>query len=219
MIEKLVIIGGGGHARELADVAVACASAGAKLELLGYVDDDPRLTGTMRNGFPVLGTTAWLRGAGHDVVAVCGIGSPSARRRVVERLPGVRFITLVHPASVITQWVTMGAGAVITAGCVLTNSIVIGAHTHINRCSTVSHDSSIGEFVHVSPGCVLSGNVIIGDECDLGAGAILIPGVSVGPRTIVGAGAVVIRDLPPDVTAVGNPARVIKTRNAPVGGV
>jgi maltose O-acetyltransferase len=39
---------------------------------------------------------------------------------------------------------------------------------------------------------------------------IIGPGVSIGENTVVGAGAVVVRDLPANVIAVGNPARVIR---------
>jgi maltose O-acetyltransferase len=39
---------------------------------------------------------------------------------------------------------------------------------------------------------------------------IVLPGVTIGENTVVGAGAIVTRDLPPDVVAVGNPARVIR---------
>jgi maltose O-acetyltransferase len=34
--------------------------------------------------------------------------------------------------------------------------------------------------------------------------------VTIGANTVVGAGAVVTRDLPPDVLAVGVPARVVR---------
>ena len=52
--------------------------------------------------------------------------------------------------------------------------------------------------------------ITIGDNVWLGGGAIVCPGVSIGANTVVGAGAVVTRDLPADVVAVGNPARVIR---------
>ena len=52
--------------------------------------------------------------------------------------------------------------------------------------------------------------ITIGDNVWLGGGAIVLPGVSIGANTVVGAGAVVARDLPADVVAVGNPARVVR---------
>jgi maltose O-acetyltransferase len=45
----------------------------------------------------------------------------------------------------------------------------------------------------------------------LGGGAIVLPGVTIGENTVVGAGAVVTRDLPGNVVAVGNPARVVRS--------
>lgn len=53
--------------------------------------------------------------------------------------------------------------------------------------------------------------IAIGDNVWLGGGAIVLPGVSIGDDTVVGAGAVVTRDLPANVVAVGNPARVVRT--------
>lgn len=52
--------------------------------------------------------------------------------------------------------------------------------------------------------------IVIGDNVWLGSGAIVLPGVTIGENTVVGAGAVVTRDLPPNVVAVGNPARVVR---------
>lgn len=52
--------------------------------------------------------------------------------------------------------------------------------------------------------------ITIGDNVWIGGGAIVLPGVSIGANTVVGAGAVVARDLPADVVAVGNPARVVR---------
>jgi maltose O-acetyltransferase len=52
--------------------------------------------------------------------------------------------------------------------------------------------------------------ITIGDNVWLGGGAIVLPGVTIGANTVVGAGAVVTRDLPANVVAVGNPARVVR---------
>lgn len=57
--------------------------------------------------------------------------------------------------------------------------------------------------------------ITIGDNVWLGGGAIVMPGVTIGDNTVVGAGAVVTRDLPANVVAVGNPARVIRKIEEP----
>ena len=53
--------------------------------------------------------------------------------------------------------------------------------------------------------------ISVGDNVWLGGGVNICPGVSIGENTVVGAGAVVVRDLPANVVAVGNPARVIRS--------
>jgi maltose O-acetyltransferase len=53
--------------------------------------------------------------------------------------------------------------------------------------------------------------ITIGDNVWIGGGAIILPGVTIGENTVVGAGAVVTKNLPADVVAVGNPARVIRS--------
>ncbi|XVU25855.1 sugar O-acetyltransferase [Actinoplanes sp. CA-054009] len=52
--------------------------------------------------------------------------------------------------------------------------------------------------------------IVIGDNVWLGGGVIVLPGVTIGENTVVGSGAIVTKDLPPNVVAVGNPARVIR---------
>ncbi len=52
--------------------------------------------------------------------------------------------------------------------------------------------------------------ITIGDNVWLGGGVIVCPGVTIGDKSVIGAGSVVTRDIPPNVVAVGNPARVIR---------
>lgn len=53
-------------------------------------------------------------------------------------------------------------------------------------------------------------SIVIEANVWLGGGVIVCPGVTVGKNTVVGAGAVVTRGLPPDVLAVGSPAKPIR---------
>ncbi|GAA1788229.1 sugar O-acetyltransferase [Actinomadura chokoriensis] len=52
--------------------------------------------------------------------------------------------------------------------------------------------------------------IVIEDNVWLGGGAIVLPGVTIGMNSVIGAGAVVTKDVPPNVVAVGNPAKVVR---------
>ncbi|WP_306209173.1 sugar O-acetyltransferase [Actinoplanes sp. RD1] len=53
--------------------------------------------------------------------------------------------------------------------------------------------------------------ITIGDNVWIGGMTVICPGVTVGDNSVIGAGAVVTKDIPADVVAVGNPARVIRS--------
>ena len=52
--------------------------------------------------------------------------------------------------------------------------------------------------------------ITLRDNVWIGGGAIILPGITVGENSVIGAGAVVTRDVPPNVVAAGNPARVVR---------
>jgi len=80
---------------------------------------------------------------------------------------------------------------------------------------------SIGNNVHIGGGTyVLSHSgfrpikegeeTIIEDNVRIFVNTVIFPGIRIGKNSIVGAGAVVMKDVPPDVVVLGNPARVIQ---------
>jgi maltose O-acetyltransferase len=106
----------------------------------------------------------------------------------------------------------------------------IGARTFVNYNLTALDVApiSIGEDCQIGPNVqLLTPNhpvdprprrdkleaalpIDIGDNVWLGGGVIVCPGVSIGDNSVVGAGSVVTRDIPANVVAVGNPARVLR---------
>lgn len=212
---NVAILGARGGSRDVADIFEACIAAGQRYNLLGFVVDAEYGTpGTMINGYPVLGGYDWLEAHRAEVRVICGVGAPEKRMLLIERARalGVGFCTVIHPSVILTRRVQIGEGVSIGAGCVLTNQIRIGDHVQINIACTISHDALIGDYTTLSPGVHVAGNVTLGEGCFVGIGANIIDKKTVGAWSIIGAGAAVISDLPANVTAVGVPARVIKTR-------
>lgn len=53
--------------------------------------------------------------------------------------------------------------------------------------------------------------VTIGDNVWIGGNTTILPGVTIGEGCVIGAGSVVTKDIPDNVVAAGNPARVLRT--------
>ncbi|MBB4634518.1 acetyltransferase [Longimicrobium terrae] len=215
MVQPLVIVGAGGHGREMAALVAEINAAAPRWELLGFVDDG-REPGTAVGDSRVLGGAEWLLNSTIAPHVVLGLGSPALKRRLAERLrPRVAgFPALVHPGVTLHPSARVGEGVQVCAGCVVTVDLEIGAFATLNRLCTVSHDCRVGEYATLAPGVLLAGAVHVGEGADLGIGCSVIQGVRIGAWSIVGAGAAVVRDLPADCTAVGVPARPIRQRAA-----
>ncbi len=207
---SIVVVGAGGHGRELADIVRQTYVETPFAELLGIVDDGkPDRLALARGHFRFLGTTeALLERVELDrtIEVYIGIGLPHIRKAVDQRLQcAVR--PLIHPTAIVGSASTLGAGVVLAQGSILTTNVALGRHTHVNVGATISHDCVVGDYVTVCPGATITGNVTIGDGAFIGAGATILPGVTIARGARVGAGATVTRDVRVGDTVVGSPAR------------
>jgi sugar O-acyltransferase (sialic acid O-acetyltransferase NeuD family) len=212
-MQSIVILGAGGFGREVLDIIIAQNKVSKRWEILGFVDENTELKGKVLNGYPVLGSFDWFSKIDlKEIRVVCAIGDNISKKKVVEKAKGVglRFANVVHPSVIMTEFVTLGEGVIICAGCILTNQITIGNHVIINLDVTIGHDSIIEDFCTLSPGVHISGRNKIGEGANVGTGAVTIQGIVIGRWSIIGAGAVVAQDIPDKVVAVGVPAKPIK---------
>ncbi len=216
-MKPVVIVGAGGHGRETAEILRHQADSGAGFELLGFVDDNPKLQGATVLGLRVLGGSPWLQQHRADVAAVVALGHPKLNRQVTARAAdlGIDFVSAVSPAARIAASARLGRGVIVFPGVVISTDVVIDDFVTVNVAASISHDSRVGRHSNLNPGARLAGNVRVGAGCYIGMGAHVIQDRVIGDGAVVGAGAAVIRDIPADATAVGVPARVIKTHAEP----
>lgn len=194
---KVVIFGKGGIAREVVEWITGYPFG---TEILGYAtsEDLSALEDARVEGVFIL------------------IGTPSVKKKVYEQeiLPIGRkfcFPTYIHPTTVKSHLeVEMGWGNIVCAGNIFTTNISVGKFNLFNMGCTIGHDVKIGDYNVINPLAVISGDVTIGDCVLVGAGAVILQGLKIGDNAVVGAGAVVTKDVPPNTTVVGVPAKEIK---------
>lgn len=209
-MQKVVVIGAGGHAKVVIDLlrasgfdVVACA--------------DPSAEAAQINGVPVVGDEMevlpgfYEQGVRHAFVA---LGDNRLRQRVAEKVRGLgfQFVNAIGKSAVLSQSVRLGTGCAIMEGAVVNADTQVDDFAIINTNASVDHDCSIGRYAHVAPGCAIAGVVKIGDRAFIGVGARVIPNVRICEDVIVGAGAAVVRDIDIPATWVGVPARIIIKR-------
>lgn len=209
-MKKIVIIGVGGFGREVAWLIERINKVEPTWDLIGFIDDNDELKGEIIYSYPVLGNSNWLIDNKNDLYAVCAIGSAKVRRKVIDKLQGIKFATIVDPSVIMSDNIDFGEGCIICAGTILTVDISLGNHVIINLDCTIGHDTVIKDFVTLYPSVNVSGNSYLDDCVEMGTGSQIIQGIKIGSSTIVGAGSVVVKELPCDCTAVGVPAKVIK---------
>ena len=200
---KLLILGFGGHARSVADVALACG-----YDELVFVDEHAR-DGENFLGHPV--TADIDPYVGQDWVLFPAAGDN--RKREAQCFTawelGFTIATLLSPKA------SIGAGASISAGCFVGHHAHVGPMARLGRAciintgAIVEHECLVGDFCHVSVNAAIAGRSRLGDYSMLGAGATIIDQVLVGNDVLIGAGAVVCRSIEIPGTYVGVPAKPV----------
>jgi len=96
----------------------------------------------------------------------------------------------------------------ICEGVILEDDVFVGHNvTFINDRYPRATNGSGQLQVESDWNCV---GTLIKRGASIGSGTVLLCGITVGQNAMIGAGSVVTKDVPPDTTVAGNPAKVVK---------
>lgn len=128
--------------------------------------------------------------------------------RIAHALWGMK---LLFPARLLSQLGRFLTGIEIHPGARIGRRLFIDHGMGV----VIGETTEIGDDVLMYQGVVLGGTSLekkkrhptIENEVDIGAGAIILGAIKIGSRSRIGAGSVVLKDVPPDTTVFGVPAR------------
>jgi sugar O-acyltransferase (sialic acid O-acetyltransferase NeuD family) len=208
--KKICVVGTGGFGREtmccLID-SLATQNINAK-DVASFMVADKDFDETLIMGLPVIPQSEFNP---EEYEVLVGIGDSVTRKKVVENLPvGTKFTTVIHPSAVISDWVEIGEGGIITAGVIITCNIKIGKHAQLNLHSTVGHDCVIGDYYTSGPGTNVSGICTFGHNVYFGTNASVKQGISICDNVVIGMGSVVTKNITEPGVYIGSPVKKLE---------
>jgi sugar O-acyltransferase (sialic acid O-acetyltransferase NeuD family) len=205
-----MIFGAGGHAAQ-----VLCSAIENKMTVEGYISTDS--PGTIINEKKVLGDVEFF--LKNDKLHSCkiniAIGENSVRYNIYNKINTYKnnLFTVISPKVHLGSNLKLANGSSIMPLAIINDYAQIGDCCIIDSGAIVEHHVKIGNFVNVSPGSVICGGAVIEDGAIVGASATVIEKIRIGKNSLIGAGAVVVSDIPENSVAIGNPAKVTRSRN------
>lgn len=192
---------------------------GQEWQIAGYLDDELFGEQDSYHGYPIIGDESAIctfveqgyyffnnvASSTHNMEAVC--------KKLDNHNAKICTLIFPEPPDIDLDTITVGEGSIISPQVVVGADVYFGKNVIVRQQSIISHNTNIGDFCFIGPNVGVMGSVSIGDKTFIGAKALIRNNVSIGKNCVVGMGAVVTKDVPDNMTVVGNPAKQIHRLN------
>ncbi len=198
-MNKIIILGAGGSGHDIISIINSINIINKTYEIIGFLDDNPKLYGKEFLGYKVLGEIKMLDYY-TDVFFISSIANPVnriVRQDIYNRIKtqGGRFCSLVHPSAILYDNVEIGDGVVINANCVFGTNVKIGDNVHFGYGCNIAHESIISNHCSFGAGVNLSSSNRIGSDCYIGCGVSSAHDISVCENTLIASGSSIVCDI------------------------
>lgn len=209
-MEKILIIGSGGHCKVIIDLI----KSSTNYEIAGIIENDLSVEDVL--GIPIIGCDEDIfkfYRKGIKNAFVC-IGDITVRTKIFELLKQTGFTipTLIHKRSIISEFCSLQMGTCIMAGVIINAGSYIGENCIINTGAIIEHDCIIGNNTNISPRVSLAGGVKVGENSYIGLGSTVIQQIDIENNVFIGAGAVVVNNIPQNTVGYGVPCKIVKEK-------
>lgn len=211
---KSIIIGAGTYG----EVYLAYLQE-AGVDIVGFLDDNKDLHGSLVKGVRVLGGTDLLpslRDTCQVEAVYCPIGNNKLRVRFLSLANqlGYQIPNYIHPSAIISPSVAIGKGVYVLLNTSIMPYVSIQDYVMISMNANIAHHSVLEEGTFVSTGVNFGASIVAHKYSYIGISATIMTGIkNLGEDCLVGAGAVVIKDVPDRTVVAGVPAKVLRAKD------
>lgn len=210
MKKDIVIYGASGLGREILYLIKSRLSD--DFNVIAFIDDGlSKINNMMVGDLPVYSKEFLLNYESHLGVVIA-IADSAIKKKIFEELSKFNclfFPSIVSPDARIASDLVIGEGTIITGRCIFSVNVKLGKLVLMNGEDQLGHDVVIKDYVSMMPRCTISGNVTIGENCLIGAQSFVLQGKSIGNNSVLAPGSIVFKNVPPNVTVMGNPATIL----------
>jgi len=210
-MKNLIIIGARGFGREVYNLALQCYGFNSEYVIKGFLDDKEDALFGFENYPQIISSVENYVPKENDVF-VCALGSVNWKKHYVELIlsKGGIFTNLIHPTSIINSNVKLGKGLIIFMSSIISNDCTVGDFVSLQQYAAIGHDAKIGNWSHLNAYSFMGGYAELEEQVCLNTRATILPNIKVGNNATVGAGSIVLRNVKPNTTVFGNPAKKIE---------
>lgn len=201
------IYGAGGLGLETMDILKSCIDKGTvESHVCTFVVD--QVESDTINGYPLISFQDCIPNSKVSIA----VGEPELRSYLAKKCSnkGLRLASLVSPDAFVSNSAVLETGVVIAPFASIQSSARVQENVAVNTQAIVGHHVKVCKHAVISSQANLGGASVIGMKSYVGMGALIREKVLIGTSSIVGMGSVVYKDIPDEVIALGNPARVAR---------
>lgn len=204
----LLIYGSGGLGHEVYDIAKRINDKENRWSEISFIDDvraEDNLNGVNVYKFQQILSL-------DDLECVVAVGEPVSREKLYDKLKqhNLKIGIIVDPTAVVSESAVIEEGVIICPFVIIATGVYLHINSFVQPSAVIGHDIKIGKHSIISAGALPGGGSVFGDKVYVGMGAIIKEKVNIGENSIIGMGSCVHNDIPSDVIALGNPARVMR---------
>ena len=196
-MNKILLIGAGGHSRACIDVI----EQENKFKIAGLIDKKTDYTDE-NLGYPIVGTDEDLKQLRNKyqfaLVTVGQIKSPNIRINLYNILKSIGYMlpVVVSNNAHVSKHARIDEGTIILHGVVVNTGARIGRNCIINNQSLIEHDAIISDHCHIATGAIINGEVKVGEGSFIGSGVVINHRVKIGRNCVIGSGSVIKTNIP-----------------------
>ncbi len=205
-MKEVYIINAGGYGRTVASLAEADPHYGVYWTVRGMLDSRCNIVHGS-DDIPVVGDPMTHNYEPNQII-VCALGDPLLRDKYSRPLleQGADFMNLM-PNLHRAKGVTIAGGGIFELNTTIGADSKLGRFVLMHAFSVIGHDVEVGSYTTIGSFSFIGGGAKVGSYVTIYPHVTILPGVTIGDYAKLGAGSVVIKDVPPNCTVFGNPAK------------